>query len=94
MENVQKMFQHNSLNPINREKWLSLPVLEWHRTRHFLTVSAVVAGALFLLGACLYRRVWHPEWTGGQALAVFWPLYLAAASSIFFGWRFNLSGSK
>ena len=88
------MFRHNSLNHINREKWLSMSLLEWRRTRHFLTVSAVVAGALFLLGACLYRRIWHPEWTGGQALAALWPLYLTAASSIYLGWRFNRSGSR
>jgi hypothetical protein len=87
------MFQHSSLSHINRAKWLRLFPLERHHVRHLLTVSAMIAGAVFLLGACLYRRVWHPEWTGGQALAGLWPFYLVAALSIYFGWRFHQSGT-
>jgi hypothetical protein len=83
------MYPQNSLGQIEREKWLRLPSLKSRRMQELLIGSAVIAGALCLLGACAYRRVWHPEWTGGQALQALWPFYLAAALSIYCGWRFN-----
>jgi hypothetical protein len=49
----------------------------------------VAAGSLILLGACLYRRIKHPDWTGGQAVAALWPVYLLAAVSICSGWLFR-----
>src|SRR5215831_16372199 len=47
---------------------------------------AVAAGSLILLGACLYRRIRHPDWTGGQAVAVLWPMYVVGVLSICGGW--------
>jgi hypothetical protein len=49
----------------------------------------VAAGSLILLGACLYRRIKHPDWTGGQAVAALWPVYLVAVASICSGWLFR-----
>jgi hypothetical protein len=49
----------------------------------------VAAGSLILLGTCLYRRVRHPDWTGGQALTVLWPVYLVGVMSICSGWLFR-----
>src|SRR5215475_6707434 len=49
----------------------------------------VAAGSLILLGACLYRRIKHPDWTGGQAVAVLWPVYMVGAFSICSGWLFR-----
>jgi hypothetical protein len=49
----------------------------------------VAAGSLILLGACLYRRIKHPDWTGGQAVAALWPVYLIAVVSICSGWLFR-----
>jgi len=53
----------------------------------------VAAGSLILLGACLYRRIKHPDWTGGQAVAVLWPVYMVGAFSICSGWLFR-DGNK
>jgi hypothetical protein len=88
------MLQHSSLNQIARGKKLRALLRERHRERHILAVSAMLAGALITLGACLYRRVWHPEWVGGQALQALWPFYIAAALSLYFGWRLSDAGSK
>jgi hypothetical protein len=49
----------------------------------------VVAGSLILLSVCLYRRMRHPDWTGGQAVAVLWPVYLVGIVSICSGWLFR-----
>ena len=49
----------------------------------------VAAGSLILMGACLYRRIRHPDWTGGQAVAVLWPVYLVGVGSICSGWLFR-----
>src|SRR5215467_155067 len=49
----------------------------------------VAAGSLILLCACLYRRIKHPDWTGGQAVAVLWPVYIIGAFSICSGWLFR-----
>jgi len=46
----------------------------------------VAAGSSILLGACLYRRIRHPDWTGGQAVAVLWPMYVVGVVSICGGW--------
>jgi hypothetical protein len=39
-------------------------------------------GVAALLGASLYRRWLHPDWTGAQALAALWPVYIAGAISV------------
>lgn len=56
------------------------------RSQDLVRAWAVAAGSLILLGACLYRRIRHPDWTGGQALASLWAVYLAGAVSICGGW--------
>jgi hypothetical protein len=61
---------------------------EPHRLYH-VRAWGVVAGSLILLSACLYRRVRHPDWTGGQAVAVLWPIYLVGIVSICSGWLFR-----
>ena len=57
-----------------------------HRSQNLVRAWAVAAGSLILLGVCLYRRIRHPDWTGGQALAALWAVYLAGAVSICGGW--------
>jgi hypothetical protein len=57
-----------------------------HRSQGLVRAWAVAAGSLILLGVCLYRRIRHPDWTGGQALAALWAVYLAGAVSICGGW--------
>lgn len=62
------------------------------KERHPLYVVrawGVVAGSLILLSACLYRRIRHPDWTGGQAVAGLWPVYLVGIVSICSGWLFR-----
>jgi hypothetical protein len=44
--------------------------------------AAAVLGGLLLFGIGGYRRLWHPDWSGGQALVTLWPLYLAGAAPI------------
>jgi hypothetical protein len=68
--------------------WRAQLLLGWIRVPH-IAVSAAAVATLLLSGTCLYRRVWHPDWTGAQALHAFWPLYLAAGLSIFLSWRFS-----
>jgi hypothetical protein len=60
--------------------------MRWHDV---LTAAAIVGGTLLLIAASLYRRFWHPEWTGGHALATLWPFYLSSASMIVAGWVFK-----
>jgi len=47
---------------------------------------AAVAGATLLFGACAYRRIWHPQWSGGEALAALWPFYAIGGGAIFVRW--------
>src|SRR5262249_50079061 len=47
---------------------------------------AAVAGAMLLFGACAYRRIWHPLWSGGEALAALWPFYAIGGGAIFVRW--------
>ena len=54
--------------------------------REQLVTLTIAAGALVLLGACVYRHVARPDWTAGEALEVLWPLYLAGALSLVLGW--------
>jgi hypothetical protein len=62
------------------------------RSQDLVRAWAVAAGSLILLGACLYRRIRHPDWTGGQALTALWAVYLAGAVSICGGWLCNDPG--
>jgi hypothetical protein len=58
------------------------------QTRHagqLLNVAAVLGG-LLLFGIGGYRRLWHPDWSGGHALVTLWPLYLAGAAPILLRW--------
>jgi hypothetical protein len=55
----------------------------------FLRVSksvnaAALIGGLLLFGVCGFRRIIHPDWSGLQALATFWPLYLTGGAPILF----------
>jgi len=59
------------------------------RAQEILGITVATVGTLILFGACLYRRLRHPDWTGGQALEAFWPLYIAGALSICIGWFLN-----
>jgi hypothetical protein len=47
---------------------------------------AAVFGALLLFAACGYRRFWHPDWSGGQALAALWPVYVVGCVPILVRW--------
>ncbi len=47
---------------------------------------AAVFGALLLFAACGYRRIWHPDWSGGQALAALWPVYVVGCVPILARW--------
>lgn len=80
---------HSSLRQLDRRERVSGLLPQWERVQNFLAVLASVAGALILFGACLYRRLWHPEWTGGQALEALWPFYLAGALPICIAWYFG-----
>lgn len=66
---------------------------EVRRAHARLCISGAVAGMVVLLGACLYRRWLHPDWTGAQALAALWPVYIAGAVSVCAGWYFNTAAS-
>jgi hypothetical protein len=81
-----------NLDVMDRKEVARPSQLQWLRAPHFLCISIATAGTLALLGACLYRRLRHPEWTGGQALQALWPIYLAGVSSICIGWLFNAKG--
>jgi hypothetical protein len=56
---------------------------------YLMRAWGAAVGSLILLGACLYRRMRHTDWTGGQAVAVLWPVYLVGALSICSGWLFR-----
>lgn len=84
------MFQRSDVDRLGSEE----PPRPSRRTLDFLYISVATAGTLVLLGACLYRRLRHPEWTGGQALQVLWPFYLAGALSICTAWLFNDAKSE
>jgi len=64
------------------------------RPLYLVRAWGVAAGSLLLSGACLYRRIRHPDWTGGQAVAVLWPVYLVGVLSIFSGWIFRDANGK
>jgi hypothetical protein len=63
------------------------------RAQSCLCISGAVFGVAALLGASLYRRWLHPDWTGAQALAALWPVYIAGAISVCTGWYFNTGTS-
>jgi len=90
------MFQRSdgNLNRLDRKEQARPSQLQRQRALDILWVWAASAGTLVLLGACLYRRLRHPEWTGGQALQVLWPFYLAGAMSICVGWIFSDAKSE
>jgi hypothetical protein len=85
------MFQRSDgyLDRLGRKERARPSEIQWQRAQYLLRVSIATAGTVILLGACLYRRVRHPEWTGGQALEALWPLYLAGAASICTAWLFG-----
>jgi hypothetical protein len=47
---------------------------------------AAVLGALLLFAACGYRRIWHPDWSGAEALAAIWPVYVVGCIPILVRW--------
>jgi hypothetical protein len=79
----------SNLDRLERKERSKPSQVQWQRAQVLLCLSAATAGTLVLLGACLYRRARHPEWTGAQALEALWPLYLASALSICLGWLFS-----
>jgi hypothetical protein len=85
------MFQSGNGYPdrLGRKKQARPSQVQRQRAPYLLRVSVATAGTAILLGACLYRRVWHPEWTGGQALEALWPIYLAGSASICAAWLFG-----
>lgn len=85
------MFQRsdNNLDQLDRKQPQGPTQPQLRRAQELLCISVASAGTLVLLGACLYRRLRHPEWTGGQALTALWPFYLAGALSICTGWLFS-----
>jgi len=60
--------------------------LQWLRPNAALLDTLALVGALVLAGACVYRRVWRPDWTGGEALEALWPFYVAGAVSVASRW--------
>jgi hypothetical protein len=51
-----------------------------------LSNCAAVLGALLLFAACGYRRIWHPDWSGAEALAALWPVYVLGCIPILLRW--------
>jgi len=80
---------HGDLDLLKRVELTGAPQDQDHRALHLVRFWGVAVGSLILLGACLYRRVKHPDWTGAQALAILWPIYLVAGISICSGWLFS-----
>jgi hypothetical protein len=64
-----------------------------HWLRERLLTSAIAVGGLMLLGSCLYRPIFHPDWTAAEALAALWPFYLAGALSLALGWLIEREAS-
>jgi hypothetical protein len=47
---------------------------------------AAVLGGLLLFAICGYRRIWHPEWSGAEAMAMLWPVYVVGGLPILTRW--------
>ena len=80
---------HSDLDLLKRMELSGAPHDQDHCALHPVRFWGVAVGSLILLGACLYRRIGHPDWTGAQAVAAFWPIYLVAGVSICSGWLFG-----
>jgi hypothetical protein len=77
---------HGDFDLLKRKEPTPTPADGARRLQDVARTWAVLGGFLILFGTCLYRRIRHPDWTGGQALAALWPLYLAGVVSICSGW--------
>ena len=62
---------------------------EWARTTDALFNAAVIACACLFIAACLYRRLWQPNWSGAEALEALWIFYAAGGALIAFALLFR-----
>jgi hypothetical protein len=62
------------------------------RSRTFIVTVAVTIGIMSALGAYVYRRIWHADWTGAQALDVLWPYYMVSGLAFVAAWFFRDPG--
>src|SRR5262249_583635 len=87
--------QHGSATTRDgREHHVGLSPALWSHVRGFVAISLAIVGTLLLAGAFFYHRLWHPDWTGVQALQALWLCYLAAAMAIYLSWRLSEAWSK
>jgi O-antigen/teichoic acid export membrane protein len=61
-------------------------IIAGHSVREHLITFLIAIGGLMLLGGCLYRPIFHPDWTAAEALEYLWPFYLAGTMSVVLGW--------
>jgi len=80
---------HRDLDLLARKEPTPTPAGHARHAPDVVRTWAVLAGFAILFGTCLYRRIRHPDWSGGQALAALWPVYLAGVVSICSGWLFK-----
>ena len=73
------------LDTVRAAHALARPRWRMLRASRLVDVAALLGG-LVLFGVCGYRRLWHPEWSGLQALANLWPLYVIGGAPIVAWW--------
>ena len=58
----------------------------WKRQRDSIAAYLIAGGTVLFLASYVYRRFWHPYWTGSYAMQELWLSYIVSLVMVIAGW--------